>query len=157
MAKHYDVKNFTTGSSIGYLIKLGHTLLLERATQAFADREISFMQWIVLMKLREGSDLNASELCRALRHDTGAFTRLLDQLEERALIERERSADDRRVVRLSVTPSGRKLAMELLPLVVDRLNHALGDFTKAEFHELCRLLNKLIGKLTDAKASEPRL
>src|SRR5690606_4430980 len=156
MSKHYDVKRFTTGASIGYLVKLAHTLLLERATQAFAGREISFMQWIVLMKLREGSALNASELCRRLRHDTGAFTRLLDSLEERGLIERERSADDRRVVRLTITASGRKLALDLLPLVVDRLNEALAGFTKAEFNELCRLLNKLIGNLTVAKDSEAR-
>ncbi|HEX7114563.1 MAG TPA: MarR family transcriptional regulator [Steroidobacter sp.] len=153
MSKHYDVKHFTTGTSIGYLMKMAYTLLHERLTEAFADREINFMQWIVLMKLREGAELSASELCRALRHDTGAFTRLVDQLEERGLIERERSQTDRRVVRLSLTPAGRKLATGLLPVLVEHLNFALADFSKAEFQELCRLLNKLIGRLKEAESS----
>lgn len=156
MAKHYDVKSFTTGTSIGYLLKMAHTLLYERVTEAFADREINFMQWVVLMKLREGSGLTASDLCRKLRHDTGAFTRLVDQLQERGLLERERSESDRRLIRLNITPAGRKLATDLVPIFVDHLNAAFGDFTKAEFQELIRLLSKLIDKLKETEATEAR-
>ena len=145
--KHYDAKTFNSSMSLGYLLKVAHTLMLEGATAAFASREVSFTQWIVLTKLREGSALTASDLCRTLRHDTGALTRLLDQLEERGLIERVRSQEDRRVVRLQLTPAGRKLAIELTPFVVDRLNGALADFSKAEFQELTRLLNKLIATM----------
>src|SRR4030095_10143481 len=113
-AKHYDSKTFTTATSIGYLLKLGPPLRGECASDAFADRDISFMQWIVLMKLREGPSMTASDLCREMRHDTGALTRLLDQLEERGHVVRERSQEDRRVVRLQLTPAGRKQAVELI-------------------------------------------
>ncbi|HEY4368640.1 MAG TPA: winged helix DNA-binding protein [Steroidobacteraceae bacterium] len=75
----------------------------------------------------------------------------LDQLEERDYVQRERSEADRRVVRLQLTPAGRRKVTELMPLVVDRLNDALTEFSKAEFAELTRLLNKLIGGV---KASE---
>lgn len=145
--KHYEPKTFTSSGSIGYLLKVAHALMIEGATEAFGHRELSFMQWIVLTKLREGGAETASDLCRDLRYDTGALTRLLDQLEERGLIARERSREDRRVVRLQITAAGRKLALELTPLVVDRLNCALGDFSKAEFQELTRLLNKLLATL----------
>lgn len=145
-AKHYDGKTFTTATSVGYLLKVAHTLMVECASEAFADRDISFMQWIALMKLREGA-ATPGDLCREMRHDTGALTRLLDQLEERGYVARERSQKDRRVVRLQLTPAGRKQATELVPLTVERLNTALGDFSKAEFQELTRLLNKLIGTL----------
>ncbi|MET0987685.1 MAG: MarR family transcriptional regulator [Steroidobacteraceae bacterium] len=156
-AKHYDSKTFTTAASIGYLLKLAHTLMVECASDAFADRDISFMQWIVLMKLREGAAMTASDLCREMRQDTGALTRLLDQLEERGYIVRERSKEDRRVVQLQLTPAGRKQATELVPLAVERLNTAAGDFSKTEFNEFVRLLNKLIGKLREAQqAGEAR-
>lgn len=148
--KHYDAKSFTSSKSIGYLLKVAHTLMLERATAVFAERDISFMQWIVLTKLREGVAVTSSDLCRHIHHDTGAFTRLLDQLEERGFIVRERSQQDRRVVELHLTPAGRKQALELTPLVVDGLNCALSDFSKAEFQELIRLLNKLISTMKDA-------
>lgn len=152
-AKHYDSKTFTTAASIGYLLKLAQTLMVECASDAFTDRDISFMQWIVLMKLREGAAMTASDLCRDMRHDTGALTRLLDQLEERGYIVRERSKEDRRVVQLQLTPAGRKQAVDLIPLAVERLNIAVGDFSKAEFNEFARLLNKLIGKLRDVQQS----
>lgn len=142
--KHYDIKSFSSGTSLGYLTKLAHTLMHERATAAFAAHDINFMQWIVLTKLREGSALTASDLCRAMRHDTGAFTRVLDQLEERGYLERERSRADRRVIELRLTPAGRKRSLELTPFVVDLLNEALSNFSKAEFQELMRLMNKLV-------------
>ena len=87
------------------------------------------MQWIVLVKMREGVN-TASELCQIMWHDTGALTRLLDQLEERGYVERQRSTADRRVVQLQLTAAGRRKTTELTPLVVDRLNTALGGFTK---------------------------
>lgn len=152
-AKHYDSKTFTTAASIGYLLRLAHTLTVECASDAFTDRDISFMQWIVLMKLREGAAMTASDLCRDMRHDTGALTRLLDQLEERGYIVRERSKEDRRVVQLQLTPAGRKQAVDLIPFAVERLNIAVGDFSKAEFNEFARLLNKLIDKLRDVQQS----
>jgi DNA-binding MarR family transcriptional regulator len=147
MTKHYDVNSYTSGNSLGYLVKLAHILMLDRANEAFVGHDLSFMQWIVLVRLREGRELTASDLCRVLRHDTGALTRMLDQLEERGYLQRNRSREDRRVVHLQLTDDGLKKATELTPLIVDRLNDALADFSKAEFAELCRLLTKLIDKL----------
>jgi DNA-binding MarR family transcriptional regulator len=86
-------------------------------------------------------------LCRDLHHDSGAFTRVLDQLEKRGLIRRERSETDRRVVLLHLTPDGRRVVETLLPIVVERLNHALAEFSAAEVATLARLLRRLIGRL----------
>ena len=150
-AKHYDVKTFTSTHSIGYLLKMSHSLMHDSVAAAFAGHDVSFMQWIVLMKLRESASLTASDLCREMRHDNGALTRMLDQLEERGYVQRERSEEDRRVVRLQLTGAGRRKVTELMSLVVDRLNEGLSDFSKPEFAELTRLLNKLISHM---KASE---
>ena len=147
VAKHYDVKSFTAAGSIGYQLKVAHSLMYESSVAAFAGHDVSFVQWLVLVKLREGTAMTASELCRKMNHDNGALTRLLDQLEERGFIERERSEADRRIVKLQLTGAGRRKVAELVPLAVERLNATLADFTKVEFHELSRLLNKLIGTL----------
>jgi DNA-binding MarR family transcriptional regulator len=82
-----------------------------------------------------------------MRHDNGALTRLLDQLEERGFVERQRSDEDRRVVKLDLTAAGRRKVAELLPLAVDGLNNAVSTFSKAEFSDLVRLLNKLVDNL----------
>jgi DNA-binding MarR family transcriptional regulator len=153
-AKHYDVKNFTSAGSIGYLLKLAHSLMHDKAAAAFAGHDVSFIQWLVLMKLREGTAMTASELCRKTHHDNGALTRLLDQLEERGYIERERSDEDRRVVKLQLTAAGRRKVASLVPMAVDSLNTGLAGFSKAEFQELTRLLHKLIDSLNDNLPSQ---
>jgi DNA-binding MarR family transcriptional regulator len=146
--KHYDVRTFTSAESIGYLLKLSHALMHDAGAAAFEGHDLSFMQWLVLVKLREGVS-TASELCQTMWHDTGALTRLLDQLEERGYVERERSTADRRIVQLQLTAAGRRKTAELMPLVVDRLNTALAGFSKAEFDQFMRLLKKLIASLRE--------
>ena len=42
--KHYDVRTFSSAESVGYLMKLGHALMHDAATAAFAGHDISFIQ-----------------------------------------------------------------------------------------------------------------
>jgi DNA-binding MarR family transcriptional regulator len=68
------------------------------------------------------------------------ITRLLDKLEQRGLIERDRPADNRRVVHVGITPAGRALLRELRePL---RACHArqLGHLAPKELAALVELL-----------------
>lgn len=68
------------------------------------------------------------------------ITRMLDKLEQRGLIERERLADNRRVVRVGITEAGRKLLREIAgPL---RACHArqLGHLAPADLRRLSELL-----------------
>jgi hypothetical protein len=53
-----------------------------------------------------------------------------------------------------LTLAGTETVTALIPAVVDKLNYALRDFSRAEAAELNRLLGKLIGSL-DASNSEP--
>lgn len=152
MVRHYDARTFTCGASLGYLLKLSHVLMHDGATAAFAAHDISFIQWLVLMKIREGHAATASDLCKAMHYDNGSATRLLDQLEERGLLRRERSTSDRRAVILKLTPAGEKKITELIPVTVNALNGILGNFSKAEFAQLTQLLNKLITNLRERQA-----
>lgn len=146
-AKHYDARTFDPSHNVGSLLKMSFSLLHDAKMAAFAGHDISFVQWIVLMKLRSGIAVTASDLCRQMRHDNGAFTRLIDQLEERGFVERQRSNEDRRVVNLVLTAAGRRKVGELLPVVVDVLNASTSTFTKTEVAELTRLLSKFIDTL----------
>ena len=142
--KHYQASTYKARTSVGYLVKRAQAAMLDGIEPAFTAHGFTFMQWVVLIYLRDGIALNARDICAEFRYDSGALTRVIDQLEERGFIERRRSKGDRRAVELSLTPSGRALVQSLVPVVVDRLNLALSDFTRAEVQELTRLLNKLI-------------
>jgi DNA-binding MarR family transcriptional regulator len=112
------------------------------------------------MYLRDGLANTAAEIARGMCHDTGALTRVIDQLEQRGFIERSRSLEDRRTVELSLTEEGARTVNALVPTVVGMLNATLADFTENEARELTRLLGKLVNGIqaatqADAKQLEP--
>ena len=151
--QHYRAEGYQARSGIGYLLKRAHVLMLGQLESAVAGSDITTTQWVVLMHLREGLAINASDLCSQLRHDSGALTRVIDQLEARGLVQRERSREDRREVQLRLTQAGTETLASLLPGVIDKLNFALSEFSRAEAAELTRLLTKLIATL-DASGAE---
>jgi DNA-binding MarR family transcriptional regulator len=142
--QHYSAETYKARSSVGYLIKRATALCIECLEPAMDARGFTFTQWVVLMYLRDGLAISAKEICTQLRHDSGAVTRLIDQLEARDFVRRERSLDDRREVKLILTQAGREMVESLIPTVVERLNYTLRDFSTGEVTELTRLLNKFI-------------
>ena len=142
--QHYRVSTYKAQLSVSYLVKRAHSLMLDIMEPVIEQRGFSFIQYVVLSCLRDGIAVNPKAICTHYRHDSGALTRIIDQLAERGLLERVRRDRDRRKVELQLTPAGRETIESLVPLVVDKLNEVLGeDFGKAEFQELLRLLMKL--------------
>jgi DNA-binding MarR family transcriptional regulator len=150
---YYDVQTYSARGSIGYLMRRGASLMREQLEIALAAHDFTFAQWVTLVLVRDDATLTPADLCRELHHDSGAFTRILDQLEERGYLKRQRGAADRRLVQLQLTAAGRKAIDALLPVVVNRLNGALEGFSTAEVNTLSRLLTRLIVRLETA-ASE---
>jgi DNA-binding MarR family transcriptional regulator len=145
--QHYQVSTYKTQSSVGYLVKRAHSLMLDVMEPLFEAHGFSFVQYVIMSWLRDGIAVNPKDICIQYRHDSGAMTRVIDQLAERGLLERVRRDRDRRKVELQLTPAGREAIEGLIPLVVDKLNLALGDFTTVEVQELLRLLIKLNASL----------
>jgi DNA-binding MarR family transcriptional regulator len=141
--QHYQVSTYKTQSSVGYLMKRAHSLMLDVMEPLMEAHGFSFVQYVIMSFLRDGIAVNPKDICAQYRHDSGALTRVIDQLAERGLLERVRRDRDRRKVELQLTPAGRVAIEGLIPLVVDKLNLALGDFTAVEAQELLRLLIKL--------------
>ena len=151
--QHYIQKNFRLQDSIGYLVKNAFRALSDCIQGKFASQGCSFQQWIVLMHLRDGLVLTVADLSRELRHDSGAMTRLIDQLESRGWLARRRNLEDRRVVELSLTAEGSAIAESLIPLAVNTLNTALDEFTREEVQQLQSLLRRFTARL---RQEEPR-
>ena len=154
LKQYYHADTYSTHNSIGYLVKRAHGLSLDALEPGLAEHGLTFTQYAVLMALRDDLALNARDICIKLRHDSGALTRVLDQLEARGLVERQRSAEDRRAIKLLLTPQGHAALKTVVPLVVERINGAIKDFSPGEMDELLRLLNKLILGLHNEVAAQ---
>src|ERR1700688_3982014 len=140
--QHYQVSTYKSQNSVGYLLKRAHSLMLAVLEPMLEERGFSFIQYVILSWLRDGIAVNPKDICIQYRHDSGALTRVIDQLAERGLLERVRRDRDRRKVELQLTPAGRDAIESLIPPVVEKLNLVLADFSSTEFQELLRLLVK---------------
>jgi DNA-binding MarR family transcriptional regulator len=151
--QHYKVSTYKAQSSVGYLLKRASALIVDVVEPVFETQGFTFVQYQILAWLRDGIAVNPKDICAQFRHNSGALTRVIDQLAERGLLERARRDRDRRKVELELTPAGRAVVETLIPLVVEKLNYALADFSSAEVQEFKRLLLKL--NVTLQSAVEP--
>jgi DNA-binding MarR family transcriptional regulator len=82
-----------------------------------------------------------------LGHNTGATTRLIDQLEGQGLLERRRETGDRRLVTLALTPAGASMARAWAAAMVDFFDDLLAEFSPAEVETLIALMSRLVDRL----------
>ncbi len=71
---------------------------------------LTYTQYIVFLVLWEQKTASVRELCRRLYLDSGTLTPVLKKMESEGYLTRERSAEDERVVTVSLTEAG--LAMK---------------------------------------------
>lgn len=154
----YRAESYTAWRSLGFLIRTLHNLVIPRAEGWFAGEELTFTHWCTLMSLRDDIADTSSEIARRLNQDTGAMTRVIDELERRGLVRRTRSRRDRRVVHLALTGQGNRVARAMLPRVVMSWNEVLEGFSAKEVNALIDLMTRLIANLeakSGAKAPKP--
>jgi DNA-binding MarR family transcriptional regulator len=126
-------------SSTSHLLKrLGWTIK-ERALAAFEPTGLSPSHYAVLVLLEEDPRETQATIADALGYDRSHLVGLLDELEERALIERRRDPGDRRRHLVSLTPDGRKTLARLRAIVMrvdDEFFAPLDAERRAELHAL---------------------
>ena len=140
----YTESNFVPENSIGYLIRRSEQLGTTAFEPLFAAAGITKTQWSALLALYFDRATTCAEIARDLGHDKGATTRLVDTLEERGWVVRDRDGgEDRRVVRLALTEAGSRIARDVNDRVIHLWNHWLADWSEQEVADLIRLLQRL--------------
>jgi DNA-binding MarR family transcriptional regulator len=142
---HYSAQNFMLTQSVGFTLTKARNLITLEMDAALKGLDITSQQMGILMSMKRGAASTPLELSKRLGIDTGLMTRMLDKLEAKGLLARSRSADDRRVVNLTLTEEGKERAARTPEIALQVLNARLNTFTATEFEELCRLLRKFVG------------
>jgi DNA-binding MarR family transcriptional regulator len=139
----YDGARYDVSQSVGYQV-LGVVGQMRREIEhRMAALGLTDAQWRPLWLLASGRADSAHEMARLLDMDPGALTRLLDRLEAKSLIERVRSAADRRVVTLRLTPAGQSAAARVPQVLAAVNNDFLQGFSEADWLQLRALLARL--------------
>jgi MarR family 2-MHQ and catechol resistance regulon transcriptional repressor len=132
-------------------LALGTYVKLIRASEAatmrihrhLAETRLTFSQFGVLEALLYLGPLCQKDLGEKILRSSGNITLVVDNLERRDLVRRERSSADRRFVAVSLTEKGRRLIEELFPRHAQAAVGEMAVLTPAEQEELGRLCRKL--------------
>jgi DNA-binding MarR family transcriptional regulator len=106
--------------------------------------ELTAMQWEPLFLLWLGRADTVAALARECHMDCGAMTRMLDRLELKELVRRQRSESDRRVVHLALTDKGIEAATAIPPVLREELARHLQDFSSQETDVLISMLQRML-------------
>lgn len=108
--------------------------------------DLSKIEFSLLMLVMANPGIVPKRLARALAVTAPKLTLLLDGLQARLLIQRERNAADGRSQHLLLTDRGRKLARDAAAAAEPMERELLGPLSPAEHAMLIELLGKLAGR-----------
>ncbi len=143
-ADFYQPASYTPEESAAFLMKQILASMSAEVDHALTPQGLTHAQWIPLLKIHWGHASTAAELAREIQLDAGATTRLLDRLEAKGLVRRERSTEDRRVVKLALTPEGAAAARKIPAVLCKVQNAHLAGFDAGEWLQLKTLLRRVL-------------
>jgi DNA-binding MarR family transcriptional regulator len=107
------------------------------------DIELTFPQTMLLMELQMTGTCSMGELSQHLGITQGVATRMVDRLLEKGVVERERGADDRRVVRVKLTKKGAGLARDIEKINRGKMKELFRVVPAKERSDLLALLKEI--------------
>lgn len=129
---------------VGRLIKHVLSSIVRSIDDRMQPHGLTGMQWEPLVLIHFENIDTVAALARSSQVNCGAMTRMLDRLETKQFLLRQRSSTDRRVVHLELTPKGKKVAQAILPLALDAVDRHLKGFAPSEVATLNELLGRML-------------
>lgn len=111
---------------------------------------LSASQYGVLDTLQQRGPVHQQELAEALGRSKAQMTAIIDALEARALVRRERHAVDRRFISVYLTEAGRVLLAEAGPARTDAIVALMRELSGEQKTKLTRLCSRLLRVLDPA-------
>jgi DNA-binding MarR family transcriptional regulator len=114
--------------------------------RAFTEHDLTVQQAALLMHAHK-ADSSPTQLMARLGTDTAGMTKLIDRLEAKGLITRQRSTTDRRSVLIQVTDAGQHIAPQI-PIIFGKITRQLfNGFTASEIAGLTDMLERMSANL----------
>ncbi|NEZ59037.1 MarR family winged helix-turn-helix transcriptional regulator [Adonisia turfae] len=133
--------------NLGYKVKLVSQLMYRDFLERLDPHGLTPFHYLVLCCLWEEDGLSTSGIASKLKQLGATLTGVVDRMEDRNLVYRERAANDRRIIRIWLTDEGKKLMTILPPLGAETLNKATQGMSKTEQDTALRLLDQITQNL----------
>ncbi|MFH1489371.1 MAG: MarR family transcriptional regulator [Pseudomonadota bacterium] len=108
---------------------------------------VSAAQVNCLLALYENGPLPPSQIAKNMLVNSSTVTGIIDRLEVKGLVERQRISRDRRVITIELTEEGKKLAENAPPPIQKKIITGLKKLSPQEIEQIVHALNVLTGML----------
>lgn len=107
-------------------------------------QDITTPQLVALLALKEHGELSVKHLSQQLDLSASTTVGVIDRLESKGMVRRTRCAQDRRQVLVSITGTGRTLALQAPSPLQTQLAKALASMPSHEQAEITNALERLV-------------
>jgi DNA-binding MarR family transcriptional regulator len=134
---------------------------LSRAASRYYRKRYGFgvVEWRLIMFIGQVAETRANHICSETALDKGAVSRSLAVLSRMGIVSVKEDGADSRRNNVALTPKGRALHDEMVPIALDRQSELVADLTQSEIETFIDLIERLQAKVADGEpsAEEPPL
>lgn len=138
------MENFNKYDLIGYQIGSTANMLRNEVINRLSKKniEITHAQMLILMMLYNENGKNQNELTNIMKKEKTTIARVIDGMEKKNLIRREKGLDKRNKI-CYLTDKGKELMNEIMPVVCEVNQKAIENITVEEFELFKKVIEKI--------------
>lgn len=133
--------------SLGFLVNRAAYAMKLALEKKLARHDLTPPQWATLARLWESDGQPQTQIGRSLHSDRPTISGVIDRLERKNLVWRERSDEDRRVVRVWLTAKGRAMENKLSGFAGEINSKAGAGFAGEDIEKLKIFLTRLFSNM----------
>lgn len=127
---------YRLSNSFPYLLNRVGVRMGELFSRRIAPFGVTLPMYRVMAALRESGDQRLSDLATVTTAEISTLSRLVGEMKRKGLVTRSRLEDNGRTVAINLTPKGKLLVEELMPIAVHFEDVAVRNFSDEEVSRL---------------------
>lgn len=138
---------------IGYYLERTTRQVKLAFTQAFikADIDLTPEQWVLLDYLMKENGVSQTELAAKSYKNAPTVSRILDVLERKNFVERQRFSNDRRRYKIFLTSDGQKIAEKALPIAQSLRQQGWDTLEDKDYDHFIRIVETVFKNFSSLK------
>lgn len=139
--------------TLRYISKINRNMELYKRKK-MRNNELNATDSLALHLIRKNQGISQDGLAKLLGVDKGLVTKIVQGLEQKELIKREKNVEDKRMNFLYSTPKAEEIKHSVVEIERDYFKELFDEFTKEEYELFLNLLTRLYTKSKDLRRSE---
>ena len=140
-----EARNMTLNSSFGFMLAKAAQKIADIAHESLTPLQFDTRQVGLLITIKKYEPVTQARISKLLRIDRTTMVALIDDLENRGLVVRTESPQDRRVNNLTLTAKGTEILDQAWKKILESEEIVLQGLSTAEKQSLIKILEKITG------------